>query len=86
MFGAAPKVLVDWMLQLAWPIPSQRGGVRFITRNPDDVREDVNTLCAALNAKGYRQARPGVQAQPWGSRDMAVSDPFGNRLVFWSEG
>jgi len=47
---------------------------------------DVDALCAALNAKGYRQARPGVQAQPWGSRDMAVSDPFGNRLVFWSEG
>lgn len=47
---------------------------------------DVDAFCAALNVKGYANARPGVEAQPWGSRDMAVSDPFGNRLVFWSEG
>ena len=37
---------------------------------------------AELGAKHYRYARPGIQAQPWGSRDMTVRDPFGNRLVF----
>jgi Uncharacterized protein conserved in bacteria len=47
---------------------------------------DVDAYCRALNAKGYRHARPGVQAQPWGWREMAISDPFGNRLVFCSEG
>jgi uncharacterized glyoxalase superfamily protein PhnB len=44
--------------------------------------EDVDAYCAALNAKDYRHARPGVMQQTWGSRDMAISDPFGNRLVF----
>jgi uncharacterized glyoxalase superfamily protein PhnB len=44
--------------------------------------DDVDAYCHLLNAKGYRNARPGVTEQPWGSRDMAISDPFGNRLVF----
>ena len=29
----------------------------------------------------YKNARPGIQAQPWGN-DMSVADPFGNRLIF----
>jgi len=42
---------------------------------------DLDGYCKALNAKQYRHARPGVQDQPWG-RDMAISDPSGNRLIF----
>ena len=34
-----------------------------------------------LNARHYANARPGIVEQPWG-RDMTVTDPFGNRLVF----
>ena len=34
-----------------------------------------------LNGKQYQNARPGIAEQPWG-RDMSVSDPFGNRLIF----
>ena len=37
---------------------------------------------AELTAKNYRHARPGIETQPWGWRDVAVTDPFGNRLVF----
>lgn len=37
-----------------------------------------------LLAKQYKQARPGIQDMPWGSRDMSVTDPFGNRLIFTS--
>ena len=44
--------------------------------------QDVAGYCAALNAKTYRHARPGYQDQPWGMRDMTISDPFGNRLIF----
>ena len=44
--------------------------------------EDVHALCADLNAKKYRNARPGVQIQPWGMDDMTISDPFGNKLIF----
>jgi hypothetical protein len=31
--------------------------------------------------KRYKNARPGIQAQPWGN-DMSITDPFGNRLIF----
>lgn len=27
-------------------------------------------------------ARPGLEDMPWGSREMSVKDPFGNRLTF----
>jgi catechol 2,3-dioxygenase-like lactoylglutathione lyase family enzyme len=37
---------------------------------------------AALLAKAYTYARPGIEAKPWGSREMAIMDPFFNRLVF----
>lgn len=46
--------------------------------------DDVNTLCAELQAKAYRHARPEVQDMPWGTRDFTVTDPFGNRLTFTS--
>ncbi len=35
-----------------------------------------------LIAKQYKNSRPGIQETPWGSRDMSISDPFGNKLVF----
>lgn len=35
-----------------------------------------------LAAKHYRYARPDIEETPWGSRDMSVNDPFGNRLTF----
>ncbi|NMX33109.1 glyoxalase superfamily protein [Pseudomonas sp. WS 5413] len=39
-----------------------------------------------LQAKNYRFAKPGVEETPWGSREMSIKDPFGNRLVFFEEG
>lgn len=42
----------------------------------------LDALHAELAAKDYRHARPGIVEQPWGWRDMEVTDPFGNRLVF----
>ena len=35
-----------------------------------------------LMQKRYKNSRPQIQDMPWGSRDMAIADPFGNRLVF----
>lgn len=32
--------------------------------------------------KNYKNSRPHIQEMPWGSRDMAIADPFGNKLVF----
>jgi uncharacterized glyoxalase superfamily protein PhnB len=45
---------------------------------------DIDALCAELAGKGYRYARPAVEAMPWGTRDMTLADPFGNRLTFTS--
>lgn len=44
--------------------------------------DDVDAYCAALNAKAYKYARPGVQDMPWGTRDTTIADPFGNRITF----
>ncbi len=46
---------------------------------------DVRAFCAVLNAKNYRHARPGVQQQPWGLAEMAIVDPFHNRVIFYSQ-
>lgn len=43
---------------------------------------DLDAYCAILGAKHYRYVRPAVEVMPWGSREMSVRDPFGNRLTF----
>ena len=43
---------------------------------------DVHAYCAELNAKRYKDARPGVQRQDWGWDEMTIRDPAGNRLIF----
>jgi uncharacterized glyoxalase superfamily protein PhnB len=44
--------------------------------------DDVDAYQQELIAKRYRNARPDAQNQPWGSREMSIHDPFGNRLIF----
>ncbi len=49
---------------------------------------DVATLQAfqqRLLAADYRHAKPGLQDTPWGTREMAITDPSGNRLTFFAE-
>lgn len=43
---------------------------------------DIDAFHAELTAKQYGYARPGIEDTPWGTRDMSVKDPFGNRLTF----
>lgn len=40
---------------------------------------------AGLQAKGYKYANPGLEDQDWGCRELRVTDPFGNRLVFFEQ-
>lgn len=54
---------------------SPGASLRILTRNLDAYQK-------ALLEKQYKNARPGVQNMPWGTRDMAISDPFGNKLIF----
>jgi uncharacterized glyoxalase superfamily protein PhnB len=44
--------------------------------------EDLDAYHAELTAKQYKYYRPAVELMPWGTRDMSVKDPFGNRLTF----
>lgn len=43
---------------------------------------DLDAFHAELIAKQYKYARPGVEDMPWGTREMSVKDPFGNKLTF----
>lgn len=54
---------------------SPGGAVRIATDGLGDYRQE-------LLAKAYKYARPGIQKTPWGTREMTISDPFGNRLIF----
>lgn len=48
--------------------------------------DDIATLAAELHRKEYRYAKPGPpEAMPWGSLELKVSDPFGNKLTFHQE-
>ena len=45
---------------------------------------DIDGFHRELTAKRYKYARPGIEDQPWGTREVSVKDPFGNRLTFTS--
>lgn len=43
---------------------------------------EVEKYQRELIKKQYKNSRPGVEDTPWGSKDMSIKDPFGNKLVF----
>jgi uncharacterized glyoxalase superfamily protein PhnB len=43
---------------------------------------DIEAFHRELAAKRYKHARPGIEDTPWGSREVSIRDPFGNRLTF----
>jgi len=43
---------------------------------------DLDAFHAELATKNYKYAHLGIEQTPWGTRDMSVKDPFGNRLTF----
>jgi uncharacterized glyoxalase superfamily protein PhnB len=45
---------------------------------------ELDAFHAELTAKCYTYYRLGIEEMPWGTRDMSVKDPFGNRLTFTS--
>ncbi|MCP1307001.1 glyoxalase superfamily protein [Paenibacillus tyrfis] len=45
--------------------------------------ENLDAFHAKLAAKDYKYARPGIETTPWDTRELAVTDPFGNRLIFF---
>ena len=45
----------------------------------------IDEYCRRLNSIAYPYYNPSVEAMPWGTRDMKIIDPFGNRLIFSEE-
>ena len=43
---------------------------------------DIQAFHRELAGRCYAHARPSIEETPWGSRDVTVRDPFGNRLTF----
>lgn len=88
---------VDWehRYEPGFPLYMQvsRGGVRLhLSEHHGDccpgsaVRietERLGEFHAGLLAQNYAYARPGLEQTPWGTREVLVTDPFGNRLVFY---
>ena len=44
--------------------------------------DDLEGFHRELHEKDYGFARPGIETMPWGTDEMSIKDPFGNRLVF----
>jgi len=44
--------------------------------------ERLAQLPGELRSKDCKYGRSGIEEMPWGTRDMSVIDPFGNRLTF----
>lgn len=53
-----------------------------IKLHTDAIEEYVEELVAKELPPGVAEQYPGVAEQPWGSLDMLLVDPFGNRLIF----
>jgi uncharacterized glyoxalase superfamily protein PhnB len=49
--------------------------LRIETTNLDEYQQE-------LLAKRYKHSRPGIGDTEWGTREMCISDPFGNSLTF----
>ncbi|PYY68224.1 glyoxalase/bleomycin resistance/extradiol dioxygenase family protein [Pseudomonas jessenii] len=44
--------------------------------------EELEQFQQQLLATEYGFSHPQIQVMPWGSQDLTIADPFGNRLVF----
>ena len=47
--------------------------------------DELEAYHQELTAKKYKYARPGLQDQEWGTREMTVGDGFGNKITFYRE-
>ena len=53
------------------------------TRVYIEVAEGLTEWAQELSAKAYKHARPGCPGQTeWGTLELTLADPFGNRLTF----
>lgn len=46
---------------------------------------DINALLVELRGREYKTLRPSAELVPWGGSEITLTDPFGNRITFYSE-
>lgn len=75
---------IDWEHRFGEQFPLYRkhgdchpGGALRIETN------DIDRLNQELLQKDYKYAKPGVEQTPWKTREMSITDPFGNRFLFF---
>ena len=87
---------IDWEHRFAADAPvymrvSRGGLVLHLSEHHGDgtpgsvayvITHGVKALHRELNDKNYRHNRPGLQQQDWGMTELAVTDPFNNRITF----
>jgi len=88
---------VDWEHRFAPDLPlymglSKDGCVIHLSEHHGDATpgsairvetSDIDALLSDLQARPHPGARPGIVDQSWGDREIRLTDPFGNRVVFW---
>lgn len=45
--------------------------------------ENIESLHTRLLSKTYKFAKPGLETTPWNTLELQVTDPFGNRIIFF---
>jgi hypothetical protein len=47
----------------------------------------LDDFCKTLQAKDYKYCKPGYPPREteWGTKELCVPDPFGNKLVFYEQ-
>ena len=80
--------------QISLAMPGGQTCILHLSEHHGDASPGANIRIACpglatfqqqLLAKNYRNAKPGLEAVPWGMVEMRIADPFGNRLVFFEE-
>lgn len=47
--------------------------------------EGIEDFHKQLLSQNYPYSRPGIEIAPWNSKEVCVTDPFGNRITFYEE-
>lgn len=90
---------VDWEHRFEEDLPlymqvSRDGCVLHLSEHHGDATpgshlriesDDIDAFAADLQQRPYIFARPGTaKKMPWGTQEITLADPFGNRLTFSS--
>ncbi len=87
---------VDWEHQLSEDAPvylqvSRDAAVLHLSEHYGDASpgarirvgvDDVEAYHRELHSRPNPNMNPGIETTPWGTREMGIVDPFGNRIVF----